>query len=265
MVDDFAGDGVATNKVLFKAWKTKNLKSVPIPEALADSIAHPPEGKLMRMNFVGKSQYLMQVIRIKKDVKHQKGSIRIPAGSVLGPGAHGDAAKGTGSKCKTTYYLHYRFFNAATGQKVFEIDNLYEREVAGDVRMLSLLVNEKVAKNHKYDEGDLEKEYGEEDDEDEVEEEDEDEYLFEEEEEEEQEEQEEQEEAEEEAGDQGLGDEDELSQQEEAEHEGGEMEFQEIDTTQIDLDLVFFFVAPMKAELTAQQRQNRVDEEEHGK
>ena len=113
----------------------------------------------------------MQVIKIKKDMKHQKGSIRIPAGSMRGPGAPTTGAK---------YYLHYRFFNATTGQRIFEIDNCYKREVAGDVednsvRMLSLLVNEKVAKNHKYDEGDLEKEDDEEDDDDDVEEEDEDE------------------------------------------------------------------------------------------
>jgi hypothetical protein len=64
MVDEFSGDGEASNNVLFYAWSTEDLKPIKISRGLRKAIRNPPPGKLVSMNFVGKSKYVMQIMKL---------------------------------------------------------------------------------------------------------------------------------------------------------------------------------------------------------
>jgi len=64
MVDKFSGDGEASNNVLFYAWSTEDLKPIKISRGLRKAIRNPPPGKLVSMNFVGKSKYVMQIMKL---------------------------------------------------------------------------------------------------------------------------------------------------------------------------------------------------------
>ena len=71
MVDTFAGESGPSNKVLFLAWSTDNLRPVPISKGLRKSIENPPPGKLISMNFVGKTKYVMQIMKLNmKEHRH---------------------------------------------------------------------------------------------------------------------------------------------------------------------------------------------------
>jgi hypothetical protein len=82
-------------KVIFMAWNTKNLKSLKIPKTLTENTQNIPEGGVLKkMNFVGKNDYIQQVIKLKEQV-----SVEI---------------KGETKLIDKAYYL-YLIFHAETG------------------------------------------------------------------------------------------------------------------------------------------------------
>ena len=103
MVDKFEGDHGASNKVLFLAWRTDDLKPVKISKALQKSIANPPPGKLISMNFVGKHQYVLQIMQLKMQQHHHHHH--------HGEGDHDHTHK----KEKKNSFLRYIFFKSDTG------------------------------------------------------------------------------------------------------------------------------------------------------
>ena len=87
------------SNVKMMAWKTKSLEVHPISLGVAKAIARPPEGQLKLMNFVGKSEYILQMVKQKIE--------------------YGDDPDNKKFKC---YYLSL-IFNATSGQKLFEFSN----------------------------------------------------------------------------------------------------------------------------------------------